>query len=692
MSMRVTCVTTAVFFLVLEAAWCDVGPRFGAPGDAAELAERVAELRAAYAPFLRSLPQKLPAKNRASLNGNWRFIFEVKDPPRDTNAVPPAPPWYTVDFDDSTWETTTVPEWRYRTRGHDNAYDLKTLDKWLGYTGDRTTSQICWYRRTFTWPAPPAGRRLWLCFDGVDWEAQVYLNGQLLGSHRVYYEPFRFDVTGKIRPGRNTLAVRVIDGREYGEPMTYWATFPDIRARLQRYTPDRSRSILGNLPIGYHCGTGFGIWRDVYLEETGPVRIDAVFVRNDLSDKRAGVKIELDSDGARQIELQVKLLPENFEGQAYEETRLVRLQSGPNTVTLTVPMTAAKVWSPETPYLYRCRVIVRSEQRGSDARDVLFGCRSFKLVHHRSRCGPPAEGLPDGMFLLNGKPCYLRGTNIQGLNAYAYWGQKEQLIHTILLLKAANFNAIRSCQHVQMPEVREMLDRLGMMSEQDQGGGYHGKLPDGIRREQHIHTGRVLARVTYNNPGVVLICFGNEHRFDTEPIVRAVVEVDRQRVVKPISGRFFHKCRPLGLPQELMANLIDDGHTYAGWYGKLRAQTWGYPPPVLDRGGRMVTIGEFGAEALDSYETMKTYPPQFAPPPANADTLWACSQVEKEDLRQLVGLGRKPSCLAEYIEASQNYQEAILADRAIQMRLMPQTIAGYFHFHFIDVVPVFWPK
>ncbi|HID22071.1 MAG TPA: hypothetical protein EYP14_06680, partial [Planctomycetaceae bacterium] len=121
MSMRVASVTTAVFFLVLEVAWCEVEPRFDAPGDAAELAKRVADLRAAYAPFLRSLPPKLPAKNRVSLNGQWRFAFEVKDPPRDTKAVPPAPPWYTVDFDDSPWETTTVPEWRYRTRGHDNA-------------------------------------------------------------------------------------------------------------------------------------------------------------------------------------------------------------------------------------------------------------------------------------------------------------------------------------------------------------------------------------------------------------------------------------------------------------------------------------------------------------------------------------------------------------------------------------------
>ena len=107
----------------------------------------------------------------------------------------------------------------------------------------------------------------------------------------------------------------------------------------------------------------------------------------------------------------------------------------------------------------------------------------------------------------------------------------------------------------------------------------------------------------------------------------------------------------------------------------------------------MVTLGEFGAEALDAYETMRDhYPPQFQPPAPETDTLWAASQVEKHDLRQIVGLGRNPTNLGQYIEASQNYQEAVLADKVIGMRLSPRAIAGYFHFHFLDVVPVFWPK
>lgn len=784
-----------------------------APTNQQQLDARVEQLQKQYAPYLRSLPKPLPPPKRTALPSEWKFTFEAKDSPK-TEGLPPAPAWFGTDFDDSRWDKTTVPEWRYRMRQGDTAIDPK--DVAVCATKGTSADTICWYRTTFRASAAEHGQRRWLCFDGVDWEAQVYLNGELLGSHRTYYEPFRFNVTDKLKPD-NVLAVRVIAGRSYGEPISYWSLFPDIRAAEQRYVPDRAQSIRGNLPIGYHAGCGFGIHRAVYLEQSGPVAIREVFARNDLSDGKATVKIELDSAAACTGEINIEILPENFEGQSYGAVVHSGLPAGPSVQTATIPMSEAKVWSPQTPYLYRCRVTPKDGM----AKDVLFGCRSFSIIHRgkpnqsspsmpvyrfepvkakwlrilgrgsnasdwnsiweidcpaivKDKNGvtaskvnkeyPPAHALdgnmktrwalqgrgewiqfalddsvafdrlaigwfeaanrnwdfdllvsrdgtnwtrldykpaetpgddlsrlPNGMPLLNGKPLYLRGTNIQGLNAYWYWGQTDRLMHAILLLKAGHFNIVRCCQHVEFPEVRELMDRLGMLSEQDQGGGYRGSIDMGVRREPHIQTGTVLARTCYNNPGVVLLTFGNEHQFDTTPILQAAMAVDPQRVFKPISGRISHSHgAPLTLPDDIWPHVIDDSHPYSGWYGKLAPQTWSYlqifPP------GRMITLGEFGAEALDGYETMKKYPDAWKPPAADADTLWAASQVQKHDVRQIVGLGRDPKNLGEYIEASQNYQAALLADKVTGMRLSPRAIAGYFHFHFLDAVPVFWPK
>jgi hypothetical protein len=781
------------------------GARFTAPVNQRELDARLVELRQQYAPFLRSLPAALPKREQTMLPAEWKFTYEAKAAPK-TQAVPPAPEWHGVGFDDSTWETTTVPEWRYRTtEGDDTALDPDNVDQWKGHAYNADT--ICWYRTPFRAEPTPAGKRSWLCFDGVEWEAQVYLNGELLGTHCVYYEPFRFDVTGKLKK-ENTLAVRVISGRLYGQPMAHWGIFPDIRAAKQRYTPERAQSIPGNLPLGYHSGGGFGIFGKVYIEQTGPVHIAAIFARNDLSDGKARVKVEL--EGKPATDLKVEILPENFEGRSYMKT-------GRESV-LEIPMPEAKVWTPESPYLYRCRVTAGN----SDVREVLFGCRSFGLVHHKGEpektpftmpvysfkpvkaqwlrivangsdkgsrnsireveCPalvpdktrvttdkldkqyPPAfaldgkmetcwatterghwiqfaldgkvdfdhiaigwhepqtrewifdllisddgakwvkldyakpepqplapakdDGLASGTFLLNGKPCRLRGTNTHGLNCYAYWGQTQELLNALLLLKAANFNCTRVNQHVDFPEVRELMDRLGIMSEQDQGGK---SSRDGLLRKQHIHTGTVLARQTYNNPGVVLLSFANECDFSTEPIVRAALAVDPQRIIKPISGRYSSGWTPWDVPEDLRTNAIDDGHLYPGWYDKILPQTWNNLKIFAPR--RLVTLGEYGGEALDAYETMRDhYPPHIKPPAPDTDTLWAASQVRKNDVKQIVGLGRKPQNLAEYIEASQNYQEALLADTTIKMRLSPHAVAGYFQFHFIDVVPAHWPK
>ena len=67
-----------------------------------------------------------------------------------------------------------------------------------------------WYRDEFVAPATFAGRRVWLNFDGINWKADVYLNGEKLGRIEGAFIRGRFDVTGKLRPGqRNALAVGI---------------------------------------------------------------------------------------------------------------------------------------------------------------------------------------------------------------------------------------------------------------------------------------------------------------------------------------------------------------------------------------------------------------------------------------------------------------------------------------------------
>ncbi len=675
----------------------EVGGQDTAPENTEQLAMRMTSLRAEVAPFLRSLPPKLDVRKRKPLSGeDWVKRFEVAPRSRTKGVARPA--WEKVGLDVSQWKQTTVPEWLYTEQY------AKT-----------PASCILWYRKTFKAAQIPDGKRVVLVLEGVDWEAEVWLNGHKFGGHGVYIEPFRFDITDVLsESGENTLAVRVIDGPIYGEPAANWALFPMPPAKEQRYVRDRSKSLVGLRRGDLHIGGGYGIFGEVYLETTGSSAISELLVRGYPAREKAVVQVFSDTAGTAPSTIKVELLPDNFEGKSYSQT--VPFESGKGIARriVNVKMPDARRWSPETPWLYRCRVSLL-DATGSviDTHDALFGHRTIEMVS----AAKPKEGFEEGTLLLNGEPLILRGTNIQGLNALSFWGESKTLQDLLLLLKAAHFNAIRSCQHMQLPEVRELLDRFGIMSQQDVGSRYPTRRESPAKvRAGLIKASGVASRVLYNNPGVVLLSLSNETEFDPTEMVESALKGDSERLLVPVSGRL-NKIHPHQFPKWVSKEYYTWHHTYAinkdAWKGKLpesmRCQVldsihpyWGWYPEKgqlhnwcrIQVPGRMLQVGEYGSEALDGYQTMKDYPASWGKTPArDADVLWGHVQVKKDDIRQVVGFrGKHPSSLEEYIEASQTYQYDQLAEMTKAWRLSPNRIAAYFQFHFIDVIPANWPK
>ncbi len=123
----------------------------------------------------------------------------------------------------------------------------------------------------------------WLNFDGINWKAEVYLNGEKLGRIEGGFMRGRFDVTGKlIAGGANALAVRIEKN----------ATPGSVKQKTFE-TPGKNGGALGADNPTYHASIGWdwiptirgrntGIWGDVYLTETGPVTIENPFVTTTL--------------------------------------------------------------------------------------------------------------------------------------------------------------------------------------------------------------------------------------------------------------------------------------------------------------------------------------------------------------------------------------------------------------------------
>ncbi len=150
-----------------------------------------------------------------------------------------------------------------------------------------------WYRNEFTAPPLPAGRRMWLHFDGIDWKAEVFLNGERLGRIEGAFERGRFDITSHIRPGqKNALAVRIEKNATPGT--VHEKTSGD---------PGKNGGTLGADNPTFHASVGWdwiptirgrdtGIWNKVRLTTTGPAAIEDPLVSSVVSDPaRAEVTI-----------------------------------------------------------------------------------------------------------------------------------------------------------------------------------------------------------------------------------------------------------------------------------------------------------------------------------------------------------------------------------------------------------------
>jgi hypothetical protein len=161
-----------------------------------------------------------------------------------------------------------------------------------------------WYRDEFIAPPSPAEKRMWLNFDGINWKADVYLNGHSLGTIEGAFCRRAFDVTGLLVPGgKNFLAVRV-----------HKNAHPGFATEQTRYNPDANGGELGADNPTFHASVGWdwiptirgrntGIWNRVSLSRSGPVTMENPFVFASLplpDTTRADIHVSLTLRNSRQ--------------------------------------------------------------------------------------------------------------------------------------------------------------------------------------------------------------------------------------------------------------------------------------------------------------------------------------------------------------------------------------------------------
>ena len=567
------------------------------------------------------------------------------------------------------------------------------------------------YRQEMDLPEEMFSReRQVLCFDAVDYRCQVYLNGTCLGTHEGFFEAFEFDVTGIARRSRNILLVRVEnDFTMLGQAFSDGDTDGD--------------KIYAATGLGYddpeegwhHCPPGMGIWQGVRFESRARLAITDLFLRPLPTLDAVEIHVEIQNSGSNPPEsatLSVSIYGRNFECRVHEnhihsangqwvrgfgdldhgtpESEPALMGPGKNYLSLTLPISDAKVWDLETPWLYEAQVsLLDAGGISLDSASRQFGMRRFEQDE---------TSTPKGKFRLNGREIRLRGANTMGnLDLCVFRGDFDQLHDDILLAKLTNLNFLRLTQHPVQREVYEACDRLGLMLQTD--------LPlfGSIRRNQFhecVRQAAAMERLVRSHPSNVIVSFINEpfpaarakpHRvmlrddmelfFDVAS--KAVRRENPDRVIKCVDGDYDPPV-PEGM---------QDNHCYCGWYighgidlGRLHHGGW---MPV--KPGWHFGCGEFGSEGLDSSEVMEAhYPSDWLQ--TTKEGTWSPAVIPKAQSMNFHYLWYpSPQTREQWIEASQRHQEWItrLMTESFRRLLGMNTFAIHL---FIDAWPAGWMK
>ncbi|MDD6669889.1 MAG: glycoside hydrolase family 2 TIM barrel-domain containing protein [Bacteroidales bacterium] len=426
-----------------------------------------------------------------------------------------------------------------------------------------------WYNRSFTVPKSWKGSNVMLNFGAVDWRADVWVNGVKVGSHTGGYAAFSFDITpALVIGGNNTIDVCVYDGTDSG------------------YQP-RGKQVRNPGGVWYTEVTG--IWQTVWLEPVAPVHVKQLKATADI-DKHT-IDFNVATTGCPMGTLaEVRVLDGN---------KVVASGKSINGEPIKVNMpTDAKLWSPDSPFLYDVKATLSVNGKQVDSVKSYVAMRKVSTKRDASgimrlqlnnadifHFGPLDQGWwPDGLYTA---PSY------------------EALIYDIDMTKKLGFNMIR--KHIKVePELwYSYCDKAGILVWQDMPSGdatpqwQMHKYFEGAEFERSPESeanyrkewAEIVSQLSVH-PCINMWVPFNEAwgQFKTQEIAKWTKEMDPTRLVNPASGGNFFTCGDVvdlhNYPEPKMYLYDAQRVTVLGEYGGIGLlikghswddeRTWGY--------------------------------------------------------------------------------------------------------------------
>ena len=368
-----------------------------------------------------------------SLNGQWEFAFSK-------NVMSRPEKFYEESFDASGFDKIMVPghielagydkiryiNTMYPWEGkeyHRGAYSMESTGKEAGMFSEAEYNPVGSYIKRFDLNETMCGKRIHICFEGVEEAMYLWLNGQFVGYAEDSFTPSEFDLTPFIREKENVLAVQVhkMSTAAFLEDQDFFRFFGIFRNVTLKALPDAHMEDVWFQPVLNQDNSSGKV--SVIMKVTAPEKqnVDARFVLTD----REGTVIT-------------------------EKCLQLQGRDGIFTGTIHTDVQNIKLWDNHSPYLYHACVEL-IEEKGEVLEVVPYdiGFRRLDVI--------------DKVIYLNGKRLVITGVNRHEWNPKTgrCIGMQEMTADIDCMLRN-NINAVRTCHYPDQIPWYYLCDKAGI--------------------------------------------------------------------------------------------------------------------------------------------------------------------------------------------------------------------------------------
>jgi hypothetical protein len=538
--------------------------------------------------FLLCCATVLPAQQTRQtilFNDGWKFYKGDI-----SNANQPA-------FNDAGWREVDLP--------HDWSIEGPFDEQWASATA-YLPAGIGWYRKTFELNNSIRTKNIFLYFDGVYKNSEVWINGHYLGRRPNGFIPFQYELTPFLnKTGKNVVAVKV-DHSQFADSRWY---------------------------------TGSGIYRNVYLIAANPVHVDlwgVFFTTPKVSAQKAEANVTvtvLNQSGKNTpVVVESQLMDAKGKKIASAQQQITATPGNKTEARLSFSADHPSLWSTDHPELYDLVVTLKQDGKQIDRVVQKVGFRSFKFDRDKG-------------FFLNGKNMKIKGACIHDdAGALSVAVPKEVWERRLQLLKEAGCNSLRMSHNPHADYLYDLADQMGFLvmdeafDEWEIGknkwikgwnvgtpgnDGYHSDFKEWADRDVQD----VVLR-NRNHPSIILWSIGNEVDYPNDPYTHEILNTGRN---PQIYGKGYTPGKPSAhrlteIAKQLVAGVKKYDTTRpvtAALAGVVMSNEVGYPE-VLDVAG-------YNYQEFRYADDNKKYPQRIIYGSENGMALSAWKAVEDND-------------------------------------------------------------